>query len=81
MTDRILLTLEEVSELTGWSLYSLQRDCQAGRIDHVHRKNRRYMTRGQVDALIEAHTRRTTQTDALAELRARHAQRQRRRCT
>ncbi len=48
-----LYTLEEVAAATGFALRTLERDCRAGRIAHVHRGRARMMTADQVEALIE----------------------------
>lgn len=51
-----LFTLKEVAERTGFSLRTLQDDCRAGRVAHVHRGRDRLMTADQVRALIDQHT-------------------------
>ena len=51
-----LYTLSEVAEITGFALRTLQRDCRAGKITHVHRGRDRLMTREQVEMLINRHT-------------------------
>jgi hypothetical protein len=58
MTDELpkLWTLEEVADRTGFALRTLQRDCRAGRIEHVHRGRDRLMTAAQVQKLIEQDT-------------------------
>lgn len=50
-----LWTLKEVSEQTGFALRTLQRDCRAGRVTHIHRGRDRLMTTEQVQALIAQH--------------------------
>lgn len=51
-----LYTLKEVSDHTGFALRTLERDCRAGRVVHVHRGRDRLMTVEQVAALIQQHT-------------------------
>jgi hypothetical protein len=51
-----LYTLREVSDQTGFALRTLERDCRAGRVEHVHRGRERLMTAAQVQTLIEKHT-------------------------
>jgi hypothetical protein len=58
--ERILFTLEEVAEMTGFALEPLRQDARDGRIEHVHRGRERYMTRAQIDKLIDRCTVRVT---------------------
>jgi len=58
--ERILFTLEEVAEMTGFALEPLRQDARDGRIEHVHRGRERYMTRAQIDKLIDRCTVRGT---------------------
>lgn len=55
MDDIRLWTLAEVAEQTGFALRTLERDCRAGRVEHVHRGRVRCMTTPQVQALIARH--------------------------
>ncbi len=48
-------TLEEVADLLHISLISLQRDCRAGRVRHIHLGRQRLMTREQIEALVAQH--------------------------
>ncbi len=50
-----LWTLREVHERTGFALRTLERDCRAGRIAHIHRGRKRFMTTAQVEMLVTAH--------------------------
>lgn len=59
MTDNAfprLFTLREVAERTGFAFRTLQRDCRAGRVTHVHRGRDRLMTEQQIQDLIDKHT-------------------------
>lgn len=58
-----LYTLSEVAALTGFALRTLQRDCRAGKITHVHRGRDRLMTREQVEMLINRHTAQAAQPE------------------
>ena len=58
-----LFTLAEVSNKTGFALRSLELDCRAGRVEHVHRGRDRFMTAAQVELLIAGHTKRPTPTE------------------
>lgn len=51
-----LLTLKEVAARTGFALRTLERDCRADRIPHVHCGRARMMTGDQVAALIKRYT-------------------------
>jgi len=51
-----LFTLKEVAERTGFSLRTLERDCRAGRVVHVHRGRDRMMTSAQIQMLVDQHT-------------------------
>jgi hypothetical protein len=53
--DRLVYTLAEVAEITGWSETTLQRDCRAGRFAHVRRGRAYGMTAPQIHALVAAH--------------------------
>jgi hypothetical protein len=57
-----LWTLKEVSEYTHFALRSLEVDCRAGRLEHVHRGRERLMTNAQVDALIASATKKARPT-------------------
>jgi transcriptional regulator with XRE-family HTH domain len=60
--NRLLLTLQEVAEMTGFSYRRLADDCRAEptRLEHVHRDGRRFMTEQQVAALIQKYTRKAS---------------------
>lgn len=62
LDGKILFTLSEVAEMTGFSQRRLADDCAADppRVEHVHRDGRRFMTRAQIDALIQKSTRKPT---------------------
>lgn len=50
-----LYTLEEVAQMTGFALRTLQRDARAGRISHIHRGRRRLMTDQHIRELLTTH--------------------------
>lgn len=77
MTDKLLWTLAEVAEMTGFSVRTLERECAANSIDHVRgpRGRGRFLTREQIAKLIDQLTIPSTTTDALSALRARVARR------
>lgn len=77
MTDKLLWTLAEVADMTGFSLRTLERECQQNKIDHVRgpRGRGRYLTREQIAKLIDQLTVPSATTDALAALRTRVARR------
>lgn len=73
MTDGVvsrLFTLQEVAERTGFALRTLQRDCRASRVAHVHRGRDRLMTEQQVQELIDRHTKIPAPPQPDAKLRA-----------
>lgn len=49
-----LYTLEQVAEMTGFSLRALQRKCRAGTVKHVHDGRTRGMTLRHIDLLVES---------------------------
>ncbi|HWB36326.1 MAG TPA: hypothetical protein VHA75_09900 [Rugosimonospora sp.] len=82
MSERIQYTLAEVAEMTGLPLRALADDCRAGRIAHIHKYRKRFMTRPQIDAMLRNATveaakpfRAQTVTDTEALDRARAARR------
>lgn len=68
-----LWTLDEVSKETGFALRTLQRDCRADKIPHVHRGRDRLMTTEQVWALIAQHTVKPVEDPAITAEKARKA--------
>jgi hypothetical protein len=68
--EKILFTLEEVAAMTGFPLEPLKQDARDGRVEHVHRGRERYMTRVQIDKLIERCTVRVTSAAEPRSLRA-----------
>lgn len=45
-------SLEQVAEMTGFSLRALQKKCRAGTVKHVHDGRNRGMTLRQIDLLV-----------------------------
>jgi hypothetical protein len=41
--------------LTGWPEESIRRNCHDGKYEHIRRGRYYFMTRAQIDAMIEAH--------------------------
>jgi hypothetical protein len=56
-----VLSLSEVSEVTGFSLRWLEKECRAKRLEHTHEGNTRGMTLAQVDLLVASRRSGTTQ--------------------
>lgn len=54
--QQVQFTLREVAEATGFPLVPLQRDCRAGRVEHVYRSRKRFMTMEQVLKLVDQST-------------------------
>lgn len=50
MTD--FYTFEQVAEITGFALRTLQRDARKNKFAHIHRGRTRLMTEEQIEALI-----------------------------
>lgn len=46
-------SLDEVAEMTGFSLRSLERKCRQGKLKHIHEGRKRGMTLRQIDLLVE----------------------------
>lgn len=73
-----LYTLKEVAERTGFSLRTLERDCRAGHLLHVHRGRDRLMTAAHIRALIDKHVHQPTpDLDALAKTASQQAAQER----
>ncbi len=67
-----LYSLEEVAELTGMALRTLQKECRLGRITHIKYGRLRAMTAAQIEMLIEKHTKQpAVSADPLEAARAR----------
>jgi hypothetical protein len=62
MAEKLLWTLKEVAEMTGFPIGPLREDARTGRIEHVHRSRERFMTRAQIDKLIDRCTVRVSNT-------------------
>lgn len=69
-----LWTLAEVAEATGFALRTLEHDCRADRVAHIHRGRDRLMTTEQVWQLIDAHTVEITEDPEVIAARAAAAQ-------
>lgn len=55
--EKLVFTLAEVAEMTGWSELSIQRDLRGGKYKHIYRSKKYGMTRAQVEAMVAAHER------------------------
>lgn len=67
MVEKLVYSLEEVGELTGFGVRPLWNDCRAGRFAYVRRGNVTGMTLEQIQAVIAAHTIPPTAVPADAE--------------
>jgi hypothetical protein len=64
--QKLVYSLPEVAELTGFPLRSLQRQCRAGKVEHIHYGRYRGMTAEQIRKLVADHfsgERATTSSD------------------
>jgi hypothetical protein len=53
--DKLVYSLDEVAEMTGWPKESIRRACQRGQYVHTRRGRWYGMTRVQIDAMIASH--------------------------
>ncbi|GIM90358.1 hypothetical protein [Paractinoplanes toevensis] len=61
-----VLPLDEVAELTGFSLRWIETECRADRLDHTQKGHTRGMTLAQVDQLVASRRRGRTEVTASA---------------
>jgi hypothetical protein len=53
--DKLVFTLAEVAEMTGWNEESIRRACHEGRYRHTRRGKFYGMTMTQVEAMVASH--------------------------